>query len=97
MYFLEINFIPFSVINSENRSSKNIAKFHLPYSASIFVWIASDLQALYCGAIVDELNLEENVGILEQSLLQTDDQELGGLEVLADHEADILRVRKVKG
>lgn len=43
-----------------------------------------------------EADLEENIGILEQTLFETDDQELACFEVLFYHKADILSVAQIK-
>ena len=59
--------------------------------------VLPDLEALDTRPILLERDLEEHVCILEETLLETYNEELGCLEVFADHQADILRVRQVQG
>ena len=46
--------------------------------------------------ILDKLNLVKHLRILKQPLLQRNDKELRVLEMLGDHDSDILSVRLVK-
>ena len=54
------------------------------------------MEALHGGPVLVEGYLEKHVGILEESLLQTHDNELAALEEAANHQADVLGVTQVK-
>ena len=56
----------------------------------------SHLETLDSGAVVLELYLEEHICILEESFLQTDDQELTHWEVFPDHQSYVLRMTQVQ-
>ena len=60
-----------------------------------FVLVLPDLESLDTRPILLERDLEEHVRVLEETLFETYNEELGCLEVLADHQADVLRVRQV--
>lgn len=56
-----------------------------------------DLEPLDVASAIVEVHLEEYVSILKQAFLERDNHELAGLEVLPDHQADVLCVRQVQG
>ena len=63
----------------------------------LFTYISfSHLESLYCRPVLHKLNLKQSISILEESLLQTHDDELRGLEILAYHESDVLCVGEIK-
>ena len=61
-------------------------------SISITQKLSRDLAGIF-----NELDLVKHLCILKEPLLQRDDQELRVLEMLGDHDSDILSVRLVKG
>ena len=60
-----------------------------------FVLVLPDLESLDARPIFLERDLEEHVCVLKETLFETYNEKLGGLEVLADHQANVLRVRQV--
>ena len=55
-----------------------------------------DLEPFDSGPVVDKLHLEQHICVLEESMFETYNEELGALEVLADHDTNVLRVRQVE-
>jgi hypothetical protein len=51
-----------------------------------------DLEPLDSAPVLNEGYFEKHIRILEESLLETNNDELAGLEVLANHKADVLGV-----
>ena len=54
------------------------------------------METLNGGPVLVEGYLEKHIGILEEALLQTHDNELAALEEATDHQADVLGVTQVK-
>ena len=60
-------------------------------------WSLPYLEPLDSGPVLIERDLEEDIRILEESFLQTDNHELARFEEAADHETDVLSVAQVQG
>jgi len=58
--------------------------------------LLANVETLHCTAVLYEAHLEEHVRVREQAFLQTHDDELARLEVLPDHEANVLSMRQVQ-